>query len=522
MKSENKLEGTFLDYAERLSDCYSESFKANIRKFKGQFFTPKQVGKFMANLIEINKSKIELLDPGAGTGMLSCAFCDRLLDKEETVSINIDAYENDPELIPLLKKTLKVCKVELKRRGHELNFKIYEKDFILHNAVYFNNYDLCVDPNIKFYDFVISNPPYYKLNKNSPQSTVMMDLVSGQPNIYALFMALSTSMLKTEGELVFITPRSFCSGLYYKKFREWLLDNIQITNIHIFESRKDVFDKDNVLQENIILKAKRSVDNTRTELKIRISKSKDKSFTNFEWIDLPYNDIVLSKNGDIIIRIPTSDRDSRIMHLIDSMPNTLHSLGLEISTGPVVHFRAKEHLLPELKEKGKEAPLLWMHNIKDMDVIWPHQKNNKELAIKISKKTRPLLVPVKNYVLVKRFSSKEQKRRLYAGILLASEIKHELIGLENHLNYIHRPFGELSEDETYGIAAFLNTSITDNFFRAMNGNTQVNATDIRKLPLPSKEEICMIGSKVRSKRPEVGPELDSLISSILNIKSETL
>ena len=68
-------------------------------------------------------------------------------------------------------------------------------------------------------------------------------------------MAVAANMLKPKGEMVFITPRSFCSGLYYKKFREWLLNNVQITNIHIFESRKDVFDKDKVLQENIIIKA---------------------------------------------------------------------------------------------------------------------------------------------------------------------------------------------------------------------------------------------------------------------------
>ena len=521
MKAKKNNETPLINFAEKLTDSYLNTSDFSIRKLKGQFFTPKQVALFMSGLFNIKKKKIRLLDPGAGTGILCCAFCERLIKFKSSRTLEIDAYESDTNLVNLLEETLAFCKNEVEKRGHKFEYKIHKEDFVLHNARYFNQ-NLLFDRDLKFYDFVISNPPYFKLSKDSKQSRIMEDMVSGQPNIYTFFMALSLAMLKDNGELVFITPRSFCSGLYYKRFREWFFDKSQISNIHIFESRKDVFDKDNVLQENIILKAKRAIEKTRTGLKIRISKSKDKSFTNLEWIDLPYNDIVHSKNGDVIIRIPASERDNRVLHLIDSMPNTLHSLGLEISTGPVVHFRAKEHLLPEFNEKGKEAPLLWMHNIKDMDVVWPHQKNNKEMAIKISNETRPLLVPVKNYVLVKRFSSKEQKRRLYAGILLASEIKHEFIGLENHLNYIHRPFGELSEDEAYGIAAFLNSSVTDNFFRAMNGNTQVNATDIRKLPLPSKEEICMIGNEVRSEKLEVGPELDSMVSSILNIKSETL
>ncbi len=521
MKVRKRDETPIVDYAIKITDFFKNTADYSERKLKGQFFTPKQIALFMTNLFSIRKKKIRLLDPGAGTGILSCAFCERLLKSSSGISLEIDAFESDVNLVHVLEDILAFCKKEVEKRGHELDYNIHREDFILHGAKYFNQ-NLLFDRNLPLYDFVISNPPYFKLSKDSKQSRVMIDLVSGQPNIYALFMALSVAMLKDNGELVFITPRSFCSGLYYKRFREWFFERSKITNIHIFESRKDIFNKDNVLQENIIMKAKRTDDSTKASFKIRISKSKDKSFTNLECIDFPYNDIVYSKNGDIIIRIPTSDRDNRVLHLIDSMPNTLHSLGLEISTGPVVHFRAKEHLLPEFKEKGKEAPLLWMHNIRDMDIVWPHQKNNKELAIKISKETRPLLVPVKNYVLVKRFSSKEQKRRLYAGILLASEVKHEYIGLENHLNYIYRPYGELSVDEAYGIAAFLNSSITDNFFRAMNGNTQVNATDIRKLPFPIEEKISKIGSKVRKERPEIGGELDTIVSNILNINSEIL
>jgi len=72
-----------LDYAEKLSDYYSDMREADIRRFKGQFFATQEVGKFMASLFEVNKNKIELLDPGAGTGMLSFTFYDRLLDKEK-------------------------------------------------------------------------------------------------------------------------------------------------------------------------------------------------------------------------------------------------------------------------------------------------------------------------------------------------------------------------------------------------------------------------------------------------------
>jgi adenine-specific DNA-methyltransferase len=187
--------------------------------------------------------------------------------------------------------------------------------------------------------------------------------------------------------------------------------------------------------------------------------------------------------------------DLDILRIIDKWPTTLNQLGLEISTGPVVDFRAKEYLLPEKIEES--VPLLWMHNLQDGKVTWPLKKNNKPSAIQDCERTRSLLLPVRNYVLVKRFTAKEQKRRLYAALLLESESSYDTVGIENHLNYIHKPKGSLSVFESYGIAAILNSTVIDNFFRSLNGNTQVNATDIRSVPFPTLRDIIEIGRKVR-------------------------
>jgi adenine-specific DNA-methyltransferase len=350
----------------------------------------------------------------------------------------------------------------------------------------------------------------------------MIELVSGQPNIYALFMALSASMVKSEGEMVFITPRSFCSGLYYKKFREWFLQNVQIANIHVFESRKEVFGKDGVLQENIIIKAKKLEEMNKYE-KLIISTSKGKDFTRLREIEVRFADVVRYKNGESFIRIPASFLDIDILNIVDTWPSTLRDLGLEISTGPVVPFRAEEYLLDEPTEVPESAPLLWMHNMQDMEVVWPLKKSRKASAIRACEGTMPLLLPVKNYVLVKRFSSKEQKRRLYASVLLQSGFPYEIVGIENHVNYIHRPNGNLSVYEAFGIAAILNTALVDNFFRSLNGNTQVNATDIRSLPFPSIEDIRKIGKLVHeSQSYRSGFDLENIIAETLGISAEII
>lgn len=517
-----KQEG-LVEYAGRLSELYTKTHEAKIRKLKGQFFTPKQVSAFMANLFEIHHNTIRLLDPGAGAGVLSASFCERLLNDDKIVNLTIDAYENDPNLLPLLRIILESCKVELEGRGHNVIYNIHDQDFILHNYGYFREPDLfwTIDKHV-LYDFVISNPPYYKLNKDSPQSTVMTKLVSGQPNIYALFMALSASMVKPEGEMVFITPRSFCSGLYYKKFREWFLSNVTIANIHIFESRKEIFDKEEVLQENIIIKAKKLEKISKDE-KFSISVSKNRNFNKLRRIEVQFADVICNKNGESFIRIPTSSLDVDILHIVDTWPNTLKDLGMEISTGPVVPFRAEQYLLPELTESPKSVPLLWMHNMQNMRVVWPLKKNNKASAICVCDKTMPFLLPVKNYVLVKRFSSKEQKRRLYAAVSLESEIPYKTVGIENHVNYIYRPNGNLSVYEVVGIAAILNTTVIDNFFRALNGNTQVNATEIRSLPFPKIEDIRNIGKLVyETQSYRSGFDLDNTVAEILGIDAEVI
>jgi len=500
-----------LDYSIKLADWYSKSKSQKLRKSKGQFFTPKEVSIFMANLITVRHNDIRLLDPGAGVGTLSAAFCSRVSNLPK-ITLTLDAYENDPNLVSLLRKVLEACRSELESKGHEFRYRIYENDFILHNKQYFGEENNSSDSERPFYNFILANPPYYKLNRESPQANIMRRFISGHPNMYALFMALSAKMLVPNGEMVFITPRSLCSGLYYRKFREWFLKTVSIDHIHIFESRRDVFEKDGVLQENIIIKAKKS-EGTKN---ITISTSKTKSFHDLRSIEASSSDVIFHKNGDIFIRIPSSEHEVKILRLVDSWPNTLKNLGLEISTGPVVVFRTKKNLRSKFNEREKEAPLLWMHNFQNMKITWPLTKNKKPSAMGINESTKSLLLPVKNYVLVKRFSSKEQKRRLYAAVLLKKDFHFDLVGIENHVNYIHKINGELTTLEALGIASLLNTSLIDRYFRLLNGNTQVNATDVRSLPLPDLHMIEDIGKRISVQVTDQAV-LDEMASEILGL-----
>ena len=90
---------------------------------------------------------------------------------------------------------------------------------------------------VKQYDYIISNPPYFKIPKSDKRALVAKELVYGQPNIYSLFMGIAAKLLKENGELIFITPRSFAAGNYFKAFRQSFFNDVSVSNIHILSQK---------------------------------------------------------------------------------------------------------------------------------------------------------------------------------------------------------------------------------------------------------------------------------------------
>jgi adenine-specific DNA-methyltransferase len=181
-----------------------------------------------------------------------------------------------------------------------------------------------------------------------------------------------------------------------------------------------------------------------------------------------------------------------------------------------VAFRATSLLSQECEIPENFAPLLWMQNVQPMQVIWPAKARGKAQYIAIASDSMPLLVPMMNYVVMRRFSAKEGERRIIAAPLPASMFSSPFLGLENHLNYVYRPDGTLTEDEAFGLAALFNSEMIDRYFRISNGNTQVSATELRAMPLPSLELIVALGRRVR-RLHDFNHELDRLVEEIVGI-----
>ena len=115
---------------------------------------------------------------------------------------------------------------------------------------------------------------------------------------------------------------------------------------------------------------------------------------------------------------------------------------------------------------------------------------------------------------MRRFSSKEENQRSVVAPYLASAIKSNIIGLENHLNYIYRPQGGLTIEEAYGLAALYNCTLLDIYFRTFSGNTQVSATEIKDMPLPELHLIEKIGTLILKNNLRYN-ELDQMVKEVI-------
>lgn len=506
-----------LGFSSEVQERYEATTSAAQRKERAQFFTPTPVAAFMATLFSRFPKYVRVLDAGAGTGTLAAAVCERILRLRSPRHIELVLYETDPHVAMLLNENIEHCRSILEQSKHRMAYTIRQEDFILTNPQTFHQKMLFDIPSeCDGFDLVIMNPPYFKIQKATEYAQVMERIIHGQPNIYALFMAVGAELLRPGGELVAITPRSFCSGLYFRSFRRWFLQRMSLRHIHLFESRTETFRGANVLQESVITLTRRSADRDAT-ITMSTSYGGDLQQTP-STRQTPTARVIDDTCGHMVIRIPEKAEDERIMDLVEAWPKRFPDHGLRVSTGPVVMFRAREFLVSS-PNVANAAPLLSLHNVRPFETVWPVHKNGKPTGFKVcpTSLNRRLLVPTENYVLLRRFSAKEERRRLTAACFLKTSTSVPYLALENHLNYVYHAERALTDNETYGLAALFNSALLDRYFRAISGNTQVNATELRTMKFPDLEKLERMGRRVRLVRRFIPRQVELIVLEELGV-----
>ena len=478
------------NYADRIGRLYTDTVTTTFKKSNGQFFTPVSIAYFMGKQTSMNKDSISILDPGCGTAILSCAIIENLVLQSKVKRIELVTYETDENLIPGLQKVLEYITIWGMRYNVHINCHPYCKDFILSNySVLYSDTIYEKAENLQKYDLIISNPPYFKLPKKDKRVKAAQCIIDGQSNIYSIFMAISALLLTKQGQMIYITPRSFTSGRYFRSFRNFLFKYVQIDFVHLFNTRKETFSKDNVLQETIIMKCSPKQKNN---YNVILSYSEGLSDLGTSAIrEVQQKEIIDLASKELILHLPVSLKEQKIIKLFKSWNGNLNKYHIQISTGPVVAFRLKEQLCDIVEEET--ASLYWLHNVVKMLADHPVVKKGKPQFIRMNDISASSLLPNKNYVLLRRFSSKDDNSRLIAAPYFGNMTSCAYVGIENKLNYIYRPKGHLNRMEVMGIAALLNSDLFDNYFRTFNGNVNVSATELREMPMPPLEIIESIG-----------------------------
>lgn len=477
--------------------------KADLKEI-GQFFTSSAVADYMASLIESPlPSEVRLLDAGAGAGILTVSAVKRCLDLG-VEAIHAVLYELDDKVIDLLRDNMLELSAHSKSLGGKFTFEIRNEDFVLSRP------DRIDVP----FHLSLINPPYFKYNSStSPYAKATSDLFRGNPNIYASFMAVVTACLSPGGQMVAIVPRSFCNGLYFKGFRHFLHNYLSLDTIHIFRSRDNVFREAAVLQENIICSFRKCTQGFDISIRTSVGyEDLEKCQSNVYSASL----LLDSANDNEFIRIPESQVDAAILHIVEDWPSSFESNGYFISTGPVVEHRTREFIVPP-NTGNPSVPLLRMHNVKPFRTVWTGS-NKKDARFLLSEGHEKHTTSNQPYVILKRFSSKDEKRRLVAGVHIPKTVDERLIALENHLNYIGKLNSQLDTTEAYGLAALLNSTLMDRYFRCISGNTQVNSTEIRALKLPSCEDISKLGAMIMDLGSVDQNQIDLLLDKVLQVE----
>ncbi len=464
------------------------------RSSLGQFFTARSICLYMSSLFKNINGKVRLLDPGCGPGSLTASFVDEALKRGDVNSLYIEAYDIEVIIMPYIAETLSLCAEVAKKSGIDVTSQFSLEDFILTHSV--NSGLFAKDNN---FTHVIINPPYKKISANSDHRKALRSAGIETVNLYTGFVALAIHQLTPGGELVAIIPRSFCNGPYYQSFRELLLRETAIQHIHIFDSRSNAFAEDEVLQENIIIHLIKGLEqrnvtiSSSPEADFRFDKETGSIIATDQTIrNVPFNAIVTPDDKKKFIHIAANERDQSIINRLSHFNTPLDDLKIQVSTGPVVDFRMRDDLRKYIEDGA--VPLIYPVHL-NRGVQWPKDSKKPNAIVVTDKSKNWLWKNSGNFVIVRRFSSKEEKRRIIATFYDGS-LPGDMIGFENKLNVFHTNKKGFKREIALGFYVYLNSTLLDKYYRLFGGHTQVNATDLKAIHYPNIDSLMRMGEKV--------------------------
>lgn len=459
----------------------------------GRFFTKKGTAALLSVMLHASHAdSVSVLDPGAGTGILSAALLERLCRAEGyPKTVELTCFENDAMMLPMLEYNL----VRLRKRlrhdyGVKLIYKIRTENFIL----------AANDELGGTYDYVITNPPSALLDKDDAEVQALSYLCAGATDLAHLFFAMGVKMLKANGEMVALLPTAYAAGVHLERLRKYAMSEGALTRLHLFAAKSKNALLDTVRAQMIVKFVKTPVTDGQT---IVISSS----YSDGDGGDItvlppfPYERIVNPETGALLLI--KSTEEAEILESVESLPETMSSLGLRMRTGLTLESRYPESLRDEPIDGA--IPLVHPKSIRDGIVHLPTEKYIIPVIPSLAQKN-------KNMLFIKRVPAKSDARHLLCGTYMASQLPHfPMISTHNKLNYIdYADDREMDAQMLFGLYAVLSSDLYEKYCTILSKAPQINATEYGDLPLPDLKTIRAIGQQILLSR-QFSPKICSVV-----------
>jgi adenine-specific DNA-methyltransferase len=345
------------------------------------------------------------------------------------------------------------------------------------------------------FDFVVGNPPYYKIGRlDTELKEIFQASLYGHPNAYALFLHTGLEMLRSGGVLGYIVPRSMLSGLYFKNLRRFIEKRATLREVTLIAERKKVFE--NVLQSTMILILQRHPVPPRLAKTAMARSIIDLETRQTSSVQVHQAQVVRHLNGISMWFVADTRHTYEILDKILSHHPLLSSpaVGCPAKTGPIVWNRVKPLL--RSSPEADALPLVWATDVGRFAFAFGSAGENRPSYLKVNSRTHRLVNKGLS-LLAQRVTADEQPHRLVACIPESFCMEH-VAGyfVENHLNVI-QPRPDAPPIDLYYLLGILCSDVIEFFFRTMNGNTQVSATELNLMPIPRCDQEPQIAALAR-------------------------
>ena len=480
----------------------------------GRLFTKKNTARLMADMLKLDLSKTAytILDPGAGTGILSAAVIEHICKNSPACKqIFLTCYEDNQDFLPMLEDNLERIR---KKCRHDYNVRlfvtVYPENYLIdvknHYTVTF--FDTIEDK----FDIIICNPPTDLISKGSEEAKAVGGVTMLKVSSAFLFLKVAAEHLESAGQLVMMLPTTIASAASLTAMRKEIAQKLSIRKIHLFVGKQKNAKRAIPLKKSILI----SYELSDEHFEINISTSTDDGSADktSKLPSLPYDFVVDGEDGTLTL--PKNIEETRIVKYIGGFPETLSSLGLKMSTGLIIDSKCSGILYDD--EVAGSIPVIRPNAMIGGGIKFPMPKLKKQYLMPTQ---TSLFQRNKNMIIIKRVPAKSDDRFMNSAVYFAGQRpQNQYISTHNKVNFI-----DMKEDKeemcarlVFGLFALLNSTIYDRYISIVSKSKQINSKEMKKLPLPPRNLIENMGMRLMFGRDNSVTACDNIVNPTLHIK----